>query len=235
MKPEPVRKGEGAMITVSEEWRMSFPGTAFGFLAVEGVGNSLAHEGIEDGRAGLEEELRSRWSGTSRSALKGSYPFEAYERYFRKFGQGYPVLHQLETVAIKGKPIMSPSSLVACMFMAELETGFLTAGHDLDRCIPPFRLDVAHGGEAYRSLGGKERKLMEGDMYLSDGQGIVSSVLYGPDDRTFVTLQTTRVLFTVYGVPKIPASELATHLGKIEELTRILSPSSERIEFGLIP
>ena len=40
-----------------------------------------------------------------------------------------------------------------------------------------------------------------GDMMICDARGIISSIVYGPDQRTRITPKTTRVLFTVYARP----------------------------------
>jgi len=223
------------MIKASEEWKAGFPGACFGVLVMEGIGNEEGNPGIEERKSSLEESLRQRHQGKSRKQIGQEAPFEAYESYFRKFGQGYPVLHQVETIALKGKPVVSPSPLVAAMFMAELNNGLLTAGHDLDKVSLPLVLDVAKGGETYQAMGGKERKLTPGDMFLSDRSGILSSVLYGPDDRSSITAETSRALFTVYGVPSITAEKLQAHLGEIEELALTLSPEALRTELLIIP
>lgn len=222
------------MITASADWKASFPGTFFGILVMDGIGNSAGNSGIEEIKSSLEESLRKRHSGKSRKEIALEPPFEAYERYFRKFGQGYPVLHQVETVVLKGKPIFSPSPLVAAMFMAELKNGLLTAGHDLDKVLLPLLLDVSKGGESYTAMGGKERKLTPGDMFLSDRKGILSSVLYGPDDRSSITAETSRALFTVYGAPSLAAKELHAHLEEIEELVSTLSPEAKRKELLIL-
>ncbi len=222
------------MITASADWKASFPETFFGILVMEGIGNEARNSGFEERKASLEKSLRQRHSGKSRKEIALEAPFEAYERYFRKFGQGYPVLHQVETVALKGKPIFSPSPLVAAMFMAELGNGLLTAGHDLDKVSLPLLLDTSKGGEIYQAMGGKERKLLQGDMFLSNRKGILSSVLYGPDDRSSITAATTRALFTVYGAPSLAAEELSAHLEEIEELVRTVSPGAERKELLIL-
>jgi len=233
--PDWAKKRGAGMINVSEEWKSSFPWVYFGILVMDRLENSPTHEGIEKLKGSLEEELRSKWAGKDRRDLKAFHPFSAYERYFRRFGQGYPVTHQLESVALKGKPAFSPSALVSCMFMAELKNGILTAGHDLDRCNPPFCLDISQGSETYNVLGGKERRLVAGDMFLSDEKGILSSVLYGPDDRTALSLQTRHVLFFCYGVNDVKATEIQGHLEDIETLVTVLSPSSRRVELAVFP
>ena len=219
------------MITASREWRTSFPGACFGVLVLEGVDNSRECPALEERKSAFETALRSRHEGKSRKEIGLEEPFRSYGRYYKRFGQGYPVLHQVETVALKGKPLFSPSPLVAAMFMAELKNGFLTAGHDLDRVSLPLFLDVSKGEERYTAMGGRERILPPGDMFLSDREGILSSILYGPDDRTAVTARTTRVLYTVYGVPSLPAEDVRGHLEEIEEFVRVLSPEAVRREF----
>lgn len=221
------------MITVSDNWKTTYPSAYFGVLAMEGIDNSIGNPGIEARKTRLEEELRKRYLGRSRKDFLEVESLALYERHFRQYGQGYPVLHQLETVALKGKPVLSPSSLVAAMFMVELKNGFLTAGHDLEKVSRPMVLDVAEGSETYQSMGGKDRKLQKGDMFLSDRDGILSSVLYGPDNRRHITLETSRALFTVYGVPSLGARELQRHLEEIEELVFVLSPGAARMKLGV--
>ncbi len=218
------------MLTPSQQWRALYPDVCFGVLTVEGVDNRSDSAAFVERKAALEEGLRRRHEGKTRKEIGRERPFEAYGRYYKKFGQGYPVLHQLETTALKGEPVFSPSPLVAAMFMAELKNGFLTAGHDLDKVAPPLLLDVSKGGERYTAMGGRERTLRPGDMYLSDQEGVLSSILYGPDDRTAITSATTRALFAVYGVPSLSEEEVRTHLEEIEELVRLISPSAERME-----
>ena len=212
------------MISVSKEWKAAYPGCFFGLLAMEGLENTETCPGLDGKRQDLENFLGLKHAGKSRKDLLSDGKYAAYEAYFRRFGQGYPVLHQLESVALKGKPISSPSAVVSAMFMAELENGLLTAGHDLARIRLPLVLGSATGEETYDAIGGRPRVLQKGDMFLADRAGVLSSVLYGPDNGSFITKGTTEVLFTVYGVPGIPALDLQGHLEKIEALVRIVCP-----------
>jgi len=218
------------MITASAAVEASYPGTFFGLMVIEGILNDPENPAFEEKKAALEEELRRRHLGKTRKDISREDPFEAYERYFRKFGQGYPVLHQVETVALKGKPLSSPSPLVAAAFMAELGNGFLTAGYDLDKVSLPLLLDVSRGGETYRAMGGRPRSLPKGDMFLSDREGVLSSIIYGPDARSYITPGTTRALFSIYGVPSVPAGRIRAHLEEIGELVALLSPGALRKE-----
>ena len=218
------------MFTASEEWKARYPDACFGVLIMEGVDNTGKCPALEARKDDLEQRLRRLYSGKSRKEIGAEHPFAAYGRYYKAFGKNYHVLFQVESVALKEKPIFSPSPLVAVMFMAELKNGLLTAGHDLDRTEPPFLLDVAKGGETFTSLGGTQRTLLPEDMYFSDRNGILSSIIYGPDDSSAITAATSRALFTVYGTPSISAGEVRAHLEEIEELVHILNPEAARKE-----
>jgi DNA/RNA-binding domain of Phe-tRNA-synthetase-like protein len=60
------------------------------------------------------------------------------------------------------------------MFMAELASLVLTAGHDLDSLEGSLRADVSADGDRYELLNGAEAVLVPGDMLMADGAGIVS-------------------------------------------------------------
>src|SRR3972149_5587868 len=80
---------------------------------------------------------------------------QAYAAYYKRWGKTYHVQLQLESVALKGKPITRASALVSAMVASELEHLLLTAGHDLDAVAPPVTLTVAAGAEGYQLLGGR--------------------------------------------------------------------------------
>jgi len=42
-------------------------------------------------------------------------------------------------------------------------------------------------------------------MFIADGQGVISSIVYGPDRRTRITLATRNAVFTVYAPAGIGA------------------------------
>jgi DNA/RNA-binding domain of Phe-tRNA-synthetase-like protein len=112
------------------------------------------------------------------------------------------------------------------MFMAELRNMLLTAGHDLDVVELPIRLDAAQGGEKFVRMNGEEQTLKQGDMYIADAQGIISSVVYGPDRRTRIRPSTTKVLFTVYSVPGVGEQATLQHLGGIESYVKLVAPDA---------
>jgi hypothetical protein len=45
------------------------------------------------------------------------------------------------------------------------------------------------------------RRVEAGDMMMADGQGVISSILYGPDRRTRITADTRQAIFAVTSRP----------------------------------
>jgi DNA/RNA-binding domain of Phe-tRNA-synthetase-like protein len=113
--------------------------------------------------------------------------------------------------------------------MAELEDLMLTAGHDLQTVKLPVKLDTARGKERYTLLRGEEQTLKAGDMYVADQEGVISSVIYGPDLRTRITAKTQEALFCAYAPPGIAAQAVEAHLDHIEANARLVAPGMERL------
>ncbi len=175
------------MFKVTETWRATYPGVHAGFLVMQGVANPARHPGLEAAKQALEERLRTQFAGQDRHALEAYGPIPAYTTYYRQFEKTYHVLAQLASIVYKGKPIPSVAALVEAMFMAEIKNGLLTAGHDLDLLQPPVTLDVAGGEERYTLLRGQAQGCKAGDMLMADQAGVISSIVYGPDERTQIT------------------------------------------------
>ena len=220
--------------SVSESWRSAYPGASAGILAMSGVHNPAQHAGLAQRKAELEKMLQERFAGLERAALEALPVMQAYQAYYQRFKKTFHILLQLESVALKGKPIPSVAGLVEAMFMAELKNGLLTAGHDLDILRPPIEVKAAQGNERYVLLRGQETALKAGDMYMEDRQGIISSVLYGPDQRTQITPSTRRVLFAVYAPPGIGKEAVEQHLNEIQENTRLVAPQAEVEAFEVV-
>jgi DNA/RNA-binding domain of Phe-tRNA-synthetase-like protein len=215
------------LLTVTDGWLAAYPGAVGGVLAMTGVANPATSEALEPATAVLETSLRARFAGSDRAALREIVPFPAYAAYYRRFQKTYHVLLQLESVALKGKPIPRSAALVEAMFMAELASGILTAGHDRAALTLPIRLDVANGSERYTLLSGKEQTLTRGDMYMADGDGIISDILFGPDRRSRIGPGTTEVLFAVYAPAGIGASSVTAHLADIAAKVRLIAPQAQ--------
>lgn len=215
------------MITASEAWKQRYPGAVVGVLVMRNVCNPPQHAALEERKAALEAELRARFAGQDRAALRALPVLQAYDAYYKQFKKTYHVQLQLESIVFKGRSLPGVAALVEAMFMAELKNMLLTAGHDLDVVREPVTLDVAQGTERYTCLGGQETDLKPGDMVIADAQGVLSSIIYGPDARTPITPETQNVLFTVYGPPGIGVAAMQAHLEDIRDNVRVVAPQAE--------
>ena len=215
------------MLIVSEAWKATYPGAAQGLLVMRNVANPEHHPELEKRKAELEEQLRIRFAGYDKAALAALPSVQPYVAYYGQFKKTYHVLLQLESVALKGKPLPRVAALVEAMFMAELKNQLLTAGHDLDSLREPLRLDIARGDERYTLLNGREETLKAGDMFIADAEGVTSSILYGPDRRTRITPGTRNVLVTVYAPPGIGSSTVHQHLDDMRAYVTLITPEAK--------
>jgi DNA/RNA-binding domain of Phe-tRNA-synthetase-like protein len=212
-------------LITSPAWKTTYPGASIGILAMRDVANPAHHAALEEQKVALEDELRARFAGYDRAALKALPVLQAYAAYYRRFKKTYHVQLQLESVVLKDKSIPGVAALVETMFMAELKNQLLTAGHDLD--LVQERVDVAAGSETYVRLNGQEQQLKAGDMMIADTQGILSSIVYGPDRRTQIRAETTQVLFTVYAPAGIDQDTVRKHLQDIQSYVLLVASGAQ--------
>lgn len=223
------------MFIVSNTWKTIYPDAHAGILVMHDVRNPPHHAELEAHKQRLQEDLRSRFAGQDRNAIAALAPVQAYNNYLKPFKKSYHVQLQLESVVFKGRSLPTVAALVEAMFMAEMKNCLLTAGHDLDSLRLPVTLDVATGREQYMLLRGQEQGLKPGDMLMADQEGVISSVVYGPDQRTQITAETRNALFAVYAPSGIGALAVREHLEDIRRNVLIVSPEAraERLEvFG---
>lgn len=216
------------MIQVSTTWQNQMPTAKVGLLVLHNLSNPKKHPKLSEEAQTLEIDLRERYSGWDRSQIKKEPVYAAYDAFYRRFRKSYHVQLQMESVVFHEKAIQAPSALVLCMFMAELSTGLLTAAHDFTSVRTPLTAEVASGDETYIRLNGETQRLKEGDLYIKDQVGILSSVIYGPDQRTQIKGDTTQAAYTTYAPPGIDEDQVRTQLELLERYVRLLTPDAEK-------
>jgi DNA/RNA-binding domain of Phe-tRNA-synthetase-like protein len=215
------------MFQVTDNWKKAFPQAHAGILIMHNVENPPQHAALDEQKHLLEDRLRQQFAGQDRAAIAKLPVLQAYEAYYRRFNKTYHVQLQLESIAFKGKSIHGVAALVEAMFMAEVNNLLLTAGHDLDALQLPATLDVSRGSERYILLRGQEQELKPGDMYIADQTGVISSIIYGPDQRTQIQAQTRNVMFTVYAPAGIPEESILAHLQEIQHNAQMVAPRAQ--------
>jgi len=134
----------------------------------------------------------------------------AYESYYKAFKKTCHVQLRLEFVALKRQSVPRVDSLVEAMFVAELKHRLLTAGHDLAAIRGSVRVGVAAG-----------------DMMMADEEGVICSVLYGPDRRTRITPSTRDVFFAVYAPAGIGRGAVRDHPQDLQANVQLIAPAAQ--------
>jgi DNA/RNA-binding domain of Phe-tRNA-synthetase-like protein len=203
------------LFAATDAWRATFPGAVAGALVIRGAENPEQAAPLEAEKRKLEESLRAEVGRPGPDGAGSTVRERAYVDYYRRHGKTYHVKAQRESIALKGKPIPARAALVEAMFMAELKSLVLTAGHDLDSLELPVQVDVTHDGDAYVLMSGSERLVRAGDMMMADRVGIVSTLLYGPDERTRIRPETRNVLFASYAPAGVSEEAVRAHLDDV--------------------
>ena len=215
------------MFHISDRWKTTFPEAHAGVLAMHDVVNPPSHTELDKRKIALEQELRTRYANQDRAALEQLPILQAYAAYYRRFKKTYHVQLQLESIVFKNKVIPSVAALVEAMFMAEVKNLLLTAGHDLDMLHLPLMLDVSQGAERYTLLRGQEQELKAGDMFIRDEVGVISNIVYGPDQQTAINAQTRNVVFTIYAPAGIGEETILNHLHDLKENVLLVAPGAQ--------
>jgi DNA/RNA-binding domain of Phe-tRNA-synthetase-like protein len=174
----------------------------------------------------VENTVREQYKGFSREDLNEIPTIKSYNSYYKNFGKTYHVRAQVESI-VNGKPLSSGSAVLTAMFMAEVKNMLLTAGHDCYRLEFPVLITVGTGSETFTDIRGAVKSAVDGDMLMRDGEGVISSILLGPDGRTKLTPSVREVLFAVYAPSDVDKAVVHSHLKDIETYVKAFSPDSK--------
>jgi len=210
-------------IELTSAFRTAMPEGVFGALLVHGCANRARAVALDVHKRAVEARLRQRFTAES---LEADPVARAYAGYFRRHGARYPVALQARTV-LQGRSIESPSALVEAMFTAEVDSLVLTSGHDLSSLSRTLRVDLARDGEVYTKLSLKDQALRPGDMVVRDTDGVIACVLYGPDYRTRLRLETRDALFGAWCPVGLTGAIVHDHLDTLSRLLQTEWPEAE--------
>ncbi|NYT13668.1 MAG: hypothetical protein GKC01_04060 [Candidatus Methanofastidiosa archaeon] len=214
-------------VTVSEDLSKYFPDLKVSTIEVRNLDNKKLDEELEKEKRKIEASIRAN----SKEFLESDV-IKKYNEFFKKFGKKYPIEYQIKSIA-EGKSFPSQYTVVESMFMAELKNMYLTAGHDLDLISGSLNTTITRDGEEYTNISGKEMKLKAEDIVTKDENGIISSVLYGPDRRTRITEKTRNYLFFAYFPYGEEDSKIKNHFEDILKYIKIFDNELERSEIEI--
>lgn len=221
-------------IIATESWRNTWPTATFGVLEISGVENTNRSGELEQHKRSVEARLRQRYQGFTRQQFLTLPVMAAYERYYKRFDKTYHVLLQLESIILKGKNLPAVSPLVDVNFSSEVETLILTAGHDADRLSGEILLDVAGPGDQIIRMNGAPKLIDTGDMLMRDALGVCCTLIYGQDNRSAISPDTSHVLYVSYAPAGVPAELVQNHLIRIVEIIGLFSPTAQVEQIRLL-
>jgi len=216
------------MLTISatDEWRTTHPGAIIGLLELSGVDNTCASAQLDQRKRETEMSLREKYRGFTRQNFLSLPVMSAYGQYYKRFNKTYHVQLQLESIVLKGKSLPNVSPLVDSNFVAEVETLVLTAGHNVAKLQGSVLMDVSREGDQIAQMTGDTKAVRAGDMVMRDANGICCSIIYGQDNRSPISSETSHVLYVAYAPVGVLAEMVHTQLQKIEENIRLFSPTA---------
>ena len=74
-----------------------------------------------------------------------------------------------------------------------------------------------------------------GDMFVADNEGVMSSIIYGPDKRTSITKKTGKAFFVVYAPEGIGEEKVRGHLRNLFEHIRLFSHDAQLVVQEVYP
>jgi DNA/RNA-binding domain of Phe-tRNA-synthetase-like protein len=221
-------------ISSTAAWRTAHPGAVIGLLELSGIDNTQPSSQLDDRKLATEARLRERYHGFTRQDFLALPVMAAYAQYYKRFSKTYHVLLQLESIVLKTKGLPNVSPLVDSNFIAEVETLVLTAGHDVEKLRGDVSIDASRDGDQLTQMAGMAKAIRSGDMIMRDGQGISCSVIYGQDNRSPVSPETSGVLYVAYAPVGVPTETVMAQLRAIEDNVRAFSPRAVREQQQLL-
>lgn len=204
-------------VTLSKNLKEKFPAIKIGILEVRDVIHKSEDNLLNEEKKKLEAFIRENYSD-----VKNLKIIKSYNQFFKRFGSIYPIQYQIQSI-LKGGSLPSTFTVVEAMFMAELKTMYLTAGHDLDKIEGGLTILTTSGTEDYIKINKKTQQLKTGDIICQDAKGIISSVLYGPDYRSRIGENTKNCLFFSYFPYGEDDSSILNHFNTIINYLKISS------------
>lgn len=223
------------MITIHPNMSEKYQDTYFGVLALKNfeVRNRKNEEFLKFAQKELDY-VREIYTNYNRKQKAETHDvLRPYVDYYKKFKKTYHVLLQLESV-INGKNLPNATPLVQAMFLTEIKTALLIAGHDLKKCKTPLVLHMSRGGESYFGSGDREIIVKPNDICLSDQDNLILSIIYGQDEKTRITEDTRDVLFLIDGVPGLGKKHVEEGLEILMSFLTVLDPEIIPVEMSVI-
>ncbi len=213
-------------ISATEDWHASHPGASIGVLELSGLENEGACPQLEERKRAAEGDLRGRYRDFSRQDLLTLPILSAYGAYYRRFKKTYHVQLQVESIALKGKRL--PTCLLQSTPASWRRWRLSCSRRDTmsAKLSGSIVIDASREGDHIVQMGGAFKDLRPGDMIMRDAQGVCCSIIYGQDDRSPISPESSHVLYVAYAPAGVPPERVDLQLRSILENVRLCSPTT---------
>lgn len=195
---EPATNSANIDVRFSEALRALPWSFSLGTVIVRGI-NSAALQ------SALAWQIQSFFSEDRTSRQSVVHRIRLFESFFVENGFCCPLGEQFEAIRRKGSVGGSP--LVQALVLSEMTTGLLMGAQDAAAIKQSLLCDIAGANESFRGMRGDIR-CRKGEIVLRDDEGIIATLLQGPDHRTRLKKDTKDVAFFVFSVPGIGGHDL---------------------------
>lgn len=169
-------------------------------------------------------KLRAELADYDRKSFFGENP---YYRYFKKYKKTYPVMQQLESWLLKGRPFPTGNPINEVVFLAELCTRMLLGAHDIGQMRGVPELFCPDAKLPFTGLRGDEVHTYPGDISGRDEEGIILSMIAGADNRTCIHDGSFHLAYLFFGAPGVSREEIETVQERLSGYIRVLAPSAQ--------
>lgn len=185
--------------------------------------------GFKEYRDAALEKIRADGASYSRDTVFRGTP---YFRYFRKYGQTYPVMKQLESF-LNGRPFPEEQYVNSVAFLTELKTHALIGTHDADRIEGDLVFYNESEKTYFPGMNKSGAHSYPGDVTGRDDKGIIISMVTGADNRTCLRDDSTHALYLIFGTAEMTEEAIKAVAEEIKSAALALSPDAE-MEYTII-
>lgn len=178
-------------------------------------------------------EIRSRFGASADGSAAAAYDRKEvfgenpYYRYFKKYKKSYPVMMQLESFLLKGRPFPSGNPVNEIAFLAELKTQILLGSHDIDRIEGDMTLFCGTEKTDFPGMRGDMIHIYPGDVSARDERDIILSMIAGADNRTYITEDSRNIAYIFFGTDKTPEDQFDRMTELLSRYIHTLAPAAE--------
>ena len=174
-----------------------------------------------------EEELRRiREEGESYDR-ETWFRQDPYFRYFRKYKKTCPVMMQVESFLLKGRPFPDGRYTNAVVFLTELKKRCLLGAHDADRIEGDMIIYNETEKVDFTGIRGETTHSYPGDITCRDARAVMASMIAGADERTCLRPDSRHILYFSFGTAGMECAQLEEYLRQVEAYIAVLAPGAE--------